>query len=68
MNGADPQWPAWYAECLVPRLGLLLGVSLSAGGLASDLAALDAAHRAHAPGSDWAAYYAAWSLARYPQA
>ncbi len=68
VNGADPEWPAWYAEYLVPRLEPLLRVSLSTGRLANDLAALDAAQRAHAPGTDWAAYYAAWFLARYPRA
>ncbi len=68
VNGADPEWPAWYADYLAPRLGALLRVDLAPGVLAGDLAALDAAQRAQAPGTDWARYYAAWFLQRYSQA
>ena len=64
VNGADSEWPAWYADYLAPRLEALFGTAFPVPALAADLAALDAAQRAGAPGTDWAADYAAALLNR----
>jgi hypothetical protein len=59
VSGADAEWPVWYAEYLTPRLETLLSRRFPVRELADELAALDAAQRAHAPGTDWPTYYAA---------
>jgi hypothetical protein len=65
VNGADSEWPAWYAEYLAPRLGAAFQIDINVATLAAELAALDATLRAHAAGIDWAVYYAAWLMRRY---
>lgn len=66
VNGADPDWPAWYAEYLAPRLERLFSAQFPVPDLAAELAALDADQRARAPGTDWAVYYANAFLRKSP--
>ena len=53
VNGAEPEWPSWYAQYLVARLEAVLTAPFAVPDLATELAALDAAQRAQAPGTDW---------------
>ena len=66
VNGADPEWPSWYAQYLAPRLEAVFTAPFAVPDLATELAALDAAQRAQAPGTDWAIYYAEAFLRRAP--
>lgn len=67
-DGADPEWPAWYAKHLQRRLNTLLKSRLTESEIAEQLAALDEEHREAAPDVNWAEYYARallkWSLKR----
>lgn len=64
-NGDDPDWPRWYAEYLLPRLGVMSIPNLTAAGFEADLKVVDTEQRA-APGSlTWPEYYARWFLARW---
>ena len=58
-NGDDPEWPRWYAEYLLPRLGRLLPAPLTVEQLASLLKNLEDEHATHDPRADWPTYYAA---------
>ncbi len=65
VDGADPDWPIWYAEYLIDRLPEHLGVKLSKSNLIYILMGLDFAIRSEAPGADWSRYYARSLLNRY---
>lgn len=62
-NGDDPEWPDWYAAYLAGPIADLLGHPLDPAALASDLRAVDAAHRAGGR-EGWPEYYAGWFLHR----
>ncbi len=62
VNGEDPEWPAWYAGWLAPRLGPLLDRPLDVAQLAVQLAQLEE-ERTNAGAGDWPRYYAARMLA-----
>lgn len=64
VNGADPEWPAWYAEYLAVRLPPA-GLDLAVSRLASELARLGAEHRAAPNAPPWPEYYAARLVERY---
>lgn len=57
-NGADPQWPTWYAEFLAPRLRDLLGRSVPVAELARCLEQWHHAHASSMSAEDWAEFYA----------
>lgn len=57
-SGEDPDWPAWYAEYLVPRLHDLLGRSFDPLTVARDLKAMDADHSAAGGQEAWPEFYA----------
>jgi hypothetical protein len=67
-DGVDPDWAAWYAAFLLPRLedeGLGdLGWDRAA--LARALLDAEARHKADSPAVDWPVYYAGRLLARGP--
>lgn len=64
VNGADPDWPQWYADYLADKLPAHLGKTLSNEDLAAALIRLDQSFRAQPPGGDWAQYYARSLLAK----
>lgn len=57
-NGADPEWPTWYAEFLVPRLRGVLGRSLPAAELAQRLQELHGEHERTRSSMPWPEFYA----------
>lgn len=63
-KGGDPDWPAWYAEYLAPRLQKLLGRRFDLETLAAELRALDAEHGRLAPQEPWPEFYARTFLGR----
>jgi NAD(P)H-hydrate epimerase len=64
-DGADADWPIWYAEYLRDRLAGLLNASFSKSELVYLLISLDREVQRVAPGCNWRAYYARLLLERY---
>lgn len=64
-DGADPDWPLWYANYLRQRLAALLGANFTTSELVYLLVALDRELQSRAPGAEWVAYYTRWFLERY---
>jgi NAD(P)H-hydrate epimerase len=64
-DGADPDWPLWYAERMQTRLNALLGTALTRSELTYLLVAVEMERGAQAPGSAWPGYYADFFLHRY---
>lgn len=64
-DGADPEWPLWYAGYLQERLGPLLEASFTRSELVYLLFWVANEQPLYAPGADWARYYADFFLQRY---
>ncbi len=64
-DGADPEWPLWYADFLHERLGKLLGARFTRSELVYLLVCADKEQALHAPGADWPSYYARFFAERY---
>ncbi len=64
-DGADEDWPIWYADYLRDRLAELLGARFSKSELVYLLIALDREVQRLAPGANWRAYYARALVERY---
>lgn len=64
-NGEDEQWPAWYAQWLVPRLRAHLASVPVEAVLAEELQQLDREYRSTATAMSWPEYYAKWFLRKY---
>lgn len=64
-NGEDADWPIWYADYLIDKLPACLGIRLSKSNIIFMLMSLDYEQRSHAPGTNWARYYARSLLTRY---
>ena len=60
-DGADPEWPLWYAYYLRERLGDLLDASFTK----SELVLVANEQPLRAPGANWARYYARFFIALY---
>lgn len=57
-DGADPDWPIWYAEHLREPLAAALDADFAQCMLIYCLMRADLEHQARAPDTDWATYYA----------
>lgn len=64
-DGADADWPIWYAEYLRDRLAELLDARFTRSELIYLLVGLDREVQRVAPGANWQAYYARALLERY---
>ena len=64
-DGADPEWPLWYAGYLQERLPPLLEADLTRSELVYLLLLLEKRQALAAPGSSWAHFYAGELVARY---
>lgn len=64
-DGADPDWPIWYAEYLRDSLADRLGANFTKSELVYLLIALDREMQRVAPGANWQAFYARALLERY---
>lgn len=64
-DGADPDWPIWYADYLHEKLSALLQADFTRSELVYLLVRVDKERSLQAPGSDWGHYYARFFLDRY---
>lgn len=63
VDGADPEWPLWYAEYLAPRLRALMGAEVTLSQLVHSLLLAQEARDESGVG-EWADAYAALILER----
>ena len=65
-DGADPDWPIWYADYLVDKLPEHLGSATpTRSEIVVLLVELEREQHAQAPGAKWVDYYARALLKRY---
>jgi hypothetical protein len=64
-DGADPEWPLWYAEHLRERLGTELDAGFTKSELVYLLFLVANEQPLRAPGADWARYYARFFVELY---
>ena len=64
-DGADPDWPIWYAEYLQEPLGQALGVPFTKSQLIYCVMNADFEHAARSPESNWPSFYAEQFIERY---
>lgn len=64
-DGADPEWPLWYADYLRDKLGSLLDASFTKSELVYLLVLLSHEQPLSAPGANWARYYAKFFIRLY---
>ncbi len=57
-DGADPEWPIWYADYLVEALRSRLTAQLTQSRIVYCLIAAEEERQGRAPDSPWAGYYA----------
>ena len=57
-DGADPDWPSWYADYLQEPLAGQLGMTFHKSQLIYCLMNADFEHQARSPNSDWPEFYA----------
>ena len=65
VDGADAEWPIWYADYLMDKLPPLLGKSFSLSELAELLTQLSKEHTLNAPSTPWPSYYAKFFVDHY---
>ncbi len=64
-DGADPEWPLWYADYLRDKLAPLLGASFTKSELVYMLLLVANELPLAAPGANWARYYAKKFISLY---
>ena len=64
-DGADPDWPVWYAEHAKDGFARLFGDDFTVSRLIFCLMKADYEHKMRAPESDWANFYANEMVACY---
>ena len=64
-NGADPDWPIWYADYLKDPFAEQFGMNFFNSQLIYCLMDADFEHQARSPGSDWPEFYADEILERF---
>jgi hypothetical protein len=64
-DGADPEWPLWYADYLRERLGALLDANFTRSELVYLLVLVAHEQPLSAPGANWARYYARTFISLY---
>lgn len=64
-DGADPDWPLWYADYLVDKLPRYLEAELTRSQIVYLLVDLHNRQLKKAPGSSWTRFYARQLTRRY---
>jgi hypothetical protein len=64
-DGADPEWPLWYADYLRDKLAPLLDASFTKSELVYLLVMVANEQPLTAPGANWARYYARKFISLY---
>lgn len=65
VDGADPDWPIWYADYMHKRLCTLLQASFTRSELVYLLVRAERELALEAPGAEWSRYYARFLVGRY---
>lgn len=65
LDGADVDWPMWYANYMVDKFGAILEATLTRTQIVVLLVELERQQRDQAPGSNWTHYYAKELVKRY---
>lgn len=65
VDGADAEWPSWYAQHMHRRLCTLLQADFTRSELIYLLVMVDRERGARAPGAEWTGYYARFFLDRF---
>ena len=65
VDGADPDWPLWYAEYVQARLNNVLGTTLTRSELTYLLVLVEKERMAAAPAAPWTDYYADFFVNQY---
>lgn len=68
VDGADADWPSWYAQHMHRRLGTLLHAEFTRSELIYLLVLADRELARHAPGAEWTGFYARFFVERYGHA
>ena len=68
INGADPDWPIWYAEYAKDTFAEQFGMHFTKSQLIYCLMNADFEHEARAPDSEWPDFYASELVERYAPA
>jgi NAD(P)H-hydrate epimerase len=64
-DGADPEWPLWYAEHSHEKLGALLGATFTRSELVCLIVQAAKEQDLRAPGANWPRYWARFFIERY---
>ena len=64
-DGADPEWPLWYADYLRDKLAPLLDAGFTKSELVYLLLLVANEQPLRAPGANWARYYAKFFIELY---
>lgn len=65
VDGADADWPNWYAEYLMDKLPQFKGKSFTQSELGELLTQLSKEHAANASATPWPSYYAKFFIDHY---
>jgi hypothetical protein len=64
-DGADPEWPMWYADFMYDKLRKLLDAHFTKSELIYLLVSMEKEQALEAPGANWQRYYADYLIGRY---
>ena len=64
-DGADPEWPLWYADYMQARLNALLGTELTKSEIVYLVVHLDKVYAAESPSEPWPVYYGKYLVETY---
>lgn len=64
-DGADPDWPIWYAGYMLEKLNKWLNASFTKSELVYLLISMEREMGMMAPGANWSVYYARFLVERY---
>jgi hypothetical protein len=65
VDGADDEWPIWYAEYLMDKLPRLLGATITKSEMIYLMVHLSKKQALEAPQEKWPRYYALYFVERY---
>ncbi len=65
IDGADDQWPIWYAEYLMDKLPILLNATFTKSEMIYLMVHLSKQQALEAPDEKWPRYYARYFVERY---
>ena len=64
-DGADPDWPLWYADYLLEKLRKILDASFTKSELTYLLVLMEKGQALRAPGANWPRFYGQFLVDRY---